>query len=143
MIWFHKDIKPEQLEPIMANTMAEFLELKIEEIGDDNLSMSIPVMPKTAQPYGFLHGGANCVLIETVGSIASAMVIDVSKQMCVGIEINASHLKSVKSGRVVATATPVRLGKTVHVWEVKIVNEKKELTCVGRLTVAVRNHRMP
>lgn len=141
MIWFHKDIKKEQLEPVMANTMAEFLELRIEEVGEDFLSMSMPVLPKTAQPYGFLHGGANCVLIETVGSIASALVIDVSRQMCVGIEINASHLKSVTKGRVVATARPLRLGKTTHIWEVRIVNEQNELTCAGRLTVAVRDHR--
>lgn len=137
MIWFHKDIKVEQLDAMLGNTMASFLELKFTEIGDDYLRMSMPVNSKTVQPYGYIHGGANCVLIETVGSIASALVIDISKEYCVGIEINANHLRSVTKGVVVGTASPLHLGRTTHVWEVKIHDEENRLSCAGRITVAI------
>lgn len=125
----------------MGNTMASFLDLKFTEIGDDYLRMSMPVNAKTIQPYGYIHGGANCVLIETVGSIASALVLDISKEYCVGIEINANHLRSVTKGRVVGTARPLHLGKSTHVWEVKIHDEDNRLTCAGRITVAILQHK--
>lgn len=137
MIWFHKDIKLEQLDALLGNTMASFLGLKFTEVGEDFLRMSMPVNEKTVQPYGYIHGGANCVLIETVGSIASALVIDISKEYCVGIEINANHLRSVTKGIVVGTAKPLHLGRTTHVWEVKIHDEENRLSCAGRITVAI------
>lgn len=137
MIWFHKDIKLEQLDALLGNTMASFLGLKFTEVGEDFLRMSMPVNEKTVQPYGYVHGGANCVLIETVGSIASAMVIDNNKEYCVGIEINANHLRSVTKGIVVGTAKPLHLGRTTHVWEVKIHDEENRLSCAGRITVAI------
>lgn len=143
MIWFQKDIDISRLDPILANTMASFLGLKWEEIGDDFLKMSMPVNEKTIQPYGYVHGGANCVLIETVGSIASALVIDQSKNYCVGIEINANHLRSVSEGRVTGVARPLHLGKTTHVWEVKIHDGKERLSCAGRLTVAILDIKKP
>lgn len=141
MIWFQKDISLDQLERLLKGTMAEFLELKFIEIGDHTLTMSMPVNNKTIQPYGFLHGGANCVLIETVGSIASALVIDTTRQFCVGIEINANHLKSVTKGAVKGVASPLHLGRSTHVWEVKIYNDQNELTSAGRITVAIRNQK--
>lgn len=137
MIWFQKDIQLTQLDQLMHNTMGAFLGLKFTEIGDDYLKMSMPVNDKTRQPYGYIHGGANCVLIETIGSIGSAMVIDTTKQYCVGIEINANHIRSVTEGIVIATASPLHLGRTTHVWEVKIHTEAGKLSCAGRLTVAV------
>lgn len=137
MIWFHKDIKLEQLDALLGNTMASFLGLKFTEVGEDFLRMSMPVNEKTVQPYGYIHGGANCVLIETVGSIASALVIDISKEYCVGIEINANHLRSVTKGEVIGTARPLHLGRTTHVWEVKIQDEENRLSCAGRITVAI------
>ena len=137
MIWFHKDIKLEQLDALLGNTMASFLGLKFTEVGEDFLRMSMPVNEKTVQPYGYVQGGANCVLIETVGSIASAMVIDNNKEYCVGIEINANHLRSVTKGIVVGTAKPLHLGRTTHVWEVKIHDEENRLSCAGRITVAI------
>ncbi len=137
MIWFHKDIRLEQLDGLLGNTMASFLGLKFTEIGPDFLRMSMPVNEKTVQPYGYIHGGANCVLIETVGSIASALIIDISKEYCVGIEINANHLRSVTKGQVVGTAKPLHLGRTTHVWEVKIHDEDQKLSCAGRITVAI------
>lgn len=141
MIWFKKNIDLSQLNGLLKNTMASFLDLEFTEVGDDFLSMSMPVTDKTRQPYGYIHGGANCVLIETIGSIASAMVIDIDKYYCVGIEINANHLRSVTSGTVTATAVPLHLGRTTHVWEVKIHTDAGKLSCAGRLTVAILDHK--
>ena len=117
--------------------MPEFLEFKWEEVGDDFLKLSMPVIDKTRQPYGFLHGGASCVLAETIGSVASALVIDREKFYCVGLEINANHLRSVSEGRVVAVSSPLHLGKSTHVWDIKIYDDKESLICVSRLTVAI------
>jgi 1,4-dihydroxy-2-naphthoyl-CoA hydrolase len=137
MIWFNKNITLDEIRDIRANTMAEFLEIKCEEIGNDFLKMSMPVTSKTRQPYGFLHGGASCALAETVGSVASALVIDTEKYYCVGLEINANHLRSVTEGIVTAVATSLHLGKSTHVWDIRIFDEKEKLFCVSRLTVAV------
>ncbi|MFS8082507.1 MAG: hotdog fold thioesterase [Ginsengibacter sp.] len=136
-IWFKKDVTINDLIKIKGNTMAEFLHLKWEEIGDDFIKMSMPVFPPTQQPYGFLHGGASCVLAETVGSVASAMVIDMDKFYCVGLEINANHIRSISDGKVIATALPLHLGKSTHVWDIKIKDERDKLICVSRLTVAI------
>ena len=136
-IWFQKINSVDELSKIGANTMAEFLGLKWVEIGDDFLKLSMPVNDKTRQPYGFLHGGASCVLAETVGSVASALVIDREKYYCVGLEINANHLRSVREGTVTAIAKPLHLGKTTHVWDIKMYDDKEKLFCVSRLTVAI------
>jgi 1,4-dihydroxy-2-naphthoyl-CoA hydrolase len=136
-IWFHKNITIDDLAAISSNTMAEFLGLKWVEIGENFLKMSMPVHPTTRQPYGFLHGGASCVLAETIGSVGSALVIDREKYYCVGLEINANHLRSVKDGTVVAIASPLHLGKTTHVWDIKIYDNQEKLFCVSRLTVAI------
>jgi len=136
-IWFHKNITIDDLAGISSNTMAEFLGLKWVEIGENFLKMSMPVHATTRQPYGFLHGGASCVLAETIGSIGSALVIDREKYYCVGLEINANHLRSVKDGIVTAVAHPLHLGKTTHVWDIKIYDDKEKLFCAGRLTVAI------
>ena len=136
-IWFHKKITIEDLSGIGANTMAEFLDLKWVEIGDDFLKLSMPVNNTTRQPFGFLHGGASCVLAETVGSVGSALVIDREKFYCVGLEINANHLRSVSEGIVTATAKPLHLGKSTHVWDIKLHDDKGKLFCVSRLTVAI------
>ncbi len=136
-IWFRKNITLHDLSDIRANTMAEFLELKFVEIGNDFLKMSMPVNSKTRQPYGFLHGGASCALAETVGSVSSSLVIDTAQFYCVGLEINANHLRSVTEGLVTAIAKPLHLGKSTHVWDIKISDEKEKLFCVSRLTVAI------
>lgn len=140
-IWFHKNITIKDLTAFSTNTMADFLGLKWVEIGDDFLKMSMPVNAKTQQPYGFLHGGASCVLAETIGSIGSAIVIDREKYYCVGLEINANHLRSVTEGVVTAIARPLHLGKTTHVWDIKIYDEKENLFCASRLTVAILSIR--
>jgi 1,4-dihydroxy-2-naphthoyl-CoA hydrolase len=97
----------------------------------------MPVNEKVKQPYGLLHGGISCVLAETVGSIASALVIDNEKFYCVGIEINANHVRSARDGKVIATCSALHLGKTTHVWDIKIHDENEKLVCVSRLTVAI------
>ncbi len=97
----------------------------------------MPVDERTKQPYGLLHGGASCALAETVGSVASAMVVDHSKFLCVGIEINANHVRSAKEGWVFGKATPLHIGSSTHVWDIRITNEDDQLVCVSRLTVAI------
>ena len=136
-IWFNKNITLDDLSGIRANTMADFLGLEWVEIGNDFLKMSMPVNDTTRQPYGFLHGGASCALAETVGSVASSLVIDTEKFYCVGLEINANHLRSVSQGIVTATAQPLHLGRSTHVWDIKIYDDKEKLFCVSRLTVAI------
>ena len=137
MIWFNKKLKMADVEHIMPNTMAAFLEMEWVAIGPDYLRLRMPVISKTKQPYGLLHGGASCVLAETIGSIGSALVIDQSAFICVGLEINANHLRPVTSGFVTATARPVHLGKSTHVWDIRIEDEDQKLVCISRLTVAI------
>ncbi|MDQ2720134.1 MAG: hotdog fold thioesterase [Bacteroidota bacterium] len=136
-IWFQKNIVIDDLHQLGENTMAEFLGLKWVGIGDDFLKLSMPVNDATRQPYGFLHGGASCVLAETIGSVGSALVIDREKYYCVGLEINANHIKSVSEGIVLAVAKPLHLGKSTHVWDIRIYDDNEKLFCVSRLTVAI------
>ena len=117
--------------------MSEYLGIEWLEVGDDFLKATMPVDHRTKQPYGLLHGGASCVLAETVGSMASAMVVDHSKFVCVGLEINANHVRSAREGRVTGVASPLHLGSNTHVWDIKIYDEVQKLVCISRLTVAV------
>ncbi|WP_315815998.1 hotdog fold thioesterase [Paraflavitalea speifideaquila] len=97
----------------------------------------MPVDHRTQQPYGLLHGGSSCVLAETLGSIASALVIDQEKFICVGLEINANHIRGVREGFVIGTTTPIHIGASTHVWDIRIQDERNKLICISRLTVAV------
>jgi 1,4-dihydroxy-2-naphthoyl-CoA hydrolase len=136
-IWFNKEISLAQLKPLQQGTMGEHLAMEWVEIGDDFLKMKMPVDHRTKQPYGLLHGGASCALAETVGSIASALVIDTEKNICVGLEINANHIRSATGGFVTATCSPLHIGKSTHVWDIKITDDWDKLICVSRLTVAI------
>jgi 1,4-dihydroxy-2-naphthoyl-CoA hydrolase len=136
-IWFHKDLSVEKLQPLAKGTMAEYLGIEWTETGNNFLKARMPVDHRTKQPYGLLHGGASCVLAETIGSVASAMVIDHAKFFCVGLEINANHIRSAKEGFVTGIVTPLHLGNSTHVWDIKIFDEKEKLVCVSRLTVAI------
>ena len=136
-IWYNDSIELSKLHSFTRDTMADYLGMEWTEIGDDFLEISMPVNEKTKQPYGILHGGASCVLAETLGSIASAMVIDSDKFYCVGLEINANHIKSVTEGMVTGKCTPLHLGKHTHVWDIKIYDNNRKLICVSRLTVAI------
>lgn len=137
MIWFDKTLTIEKLAPLGKNTMAEFLDIKWTELGPDFIKGSMPVDHRTIQPYGLLHGGASCVLAETLGSVGAAMVIDQGLYYCVGIEINANHIRGIKKGHVFGKASPLHLGSSTHVWDIKITNEEDKLICVSRLTVAI------
>ncbi len=123
------------------DTMGEWLGMKWTELGPDFLKITMPVDARTKQPYGLLHGGASCALAETAGSVASHFVIDSSKNICVGIEINANHLKSAREGSVTATVSPLQLGSSIHVWDIKIHDDNNKLICVSRLTVAILKKR--
>lgn len=136
-IWKNKDIELSSLNNLSKQTLAHFLEMEFIEIGDDFLKMQMPVTEKTHQPYGLLHGGASAALAETVGSVASSLCIDKDEQICVGMEINCNHIRSVRKGLVFATAKPLHIGATTHVWDIKITNERDSLVCVSRLTVAI------
>jgi 1,4-dihydroxy-2-naphthoyl-CoA hydrolase len=137
MIWFTDNISLEDLSALAKNTMAEFIGIEFTEITKNSLKARMPVDHRTNQPYGLLHGGASCVLAETVGSIASALVVDRSSFICVGLEINANHIRSARNGFVTGIASPLHLGKSTHVWDIKIYNEENNLVCVSRLTVAI------
>lgn len=117
--------------------MTDFLEIKFTKIGNDFLEATLPVTHKTKQPLGLLHGGANVVLAETLGSVASTLTLDRAKQYCVGLEINANHLKSVREGFVRGITKPIHLGKKTQVWEIKIYSESGDLSCISRLTLAI------
>ncbi len=136
-IWLDKNISVESLRPFGKGTMSEHLGIEWLDLGDDFLKAKMPVDHRTNQPYGLLHGGASCVLAETLGSVASYLVIDSSQFYCVGIEINANHIRSVKNGFVYGVCSPLHLGSSTHVWDIRIANEEGKLVCISRLTVAV------
>ncbi len=139
-IWFNKAIDLAGLKAIKLMGLSASLEMEWVEIGPDFLKMKMPVTEHNIQPYGLLHGGACCALAETIGSVGSFLVIDHTRFFCVGMEINANHIHPVRNGYVTATATPLHLGKSTHVWDIKMVNDEGKLICVSRHTVAIVNH---
>jgi 1,4-dihydroxy-2-naphthoyl-CoA hydrolase len=141
MIWFNDQLSLEDLATLGKGTMGEYIGIEFTEVGETYIKATMPVDHRTIQPYGLLHGGASCVLAETLGSIASALVIDQRKFICVGLEINANHIRSARSGLVTARATPLHLGKTTHVWDIRITDAQDQLVCVSRLTVAILEKR--
>jgi len=136
-IWFNKNLKMSDLGAIEPGTMAEFLGMEWTELGDDYVKIKMPVDQRTKQPYGLLHGGASCALAETIGSVASQLVLDPNKFICVGLEINANHIRSARSGYVHGIAKPLHLGGTTHVWDIKIYDDTEKLICISRLTLAI------
>ena len=140
-IWLNKDLTLAELGNFMPSTMAAHLGMEWVELGPDYLKLRMPVDHRTHQPYGILHGGASCALAETVGSVASHLMIDNENFICVGLEINANHLRSVKEGFITATAAPLHVGSTTHVWDIKIHDDAHKLICISRLTVAILKKR--
>ncbi len=136
-IWFYENIKLEDFLHLGKNTLGEQLGMEFTEIGDDYIKGTMPVDHRTKQPYGLLHGGASVALAETLGSIGSALVVDQSKYNCVGLEINANHLRSVRDGFVTGIARPIHIGAATHVWDIRITDQRDKLVCISRLTVAV------
>jgi len=137
MIWFNKSLTPAHFASMGKGNMGEHIGLEFTEIGPDYIKATMPVDHRTKQPYGLLHGGASVALAETLGSVGAAMVVDHTEYICVGQEINANHLRSVRSGIVTGTAKPIHIGSSSQVWEIKIHDERDHLICISRLTVAV------
>jgi 1,4-dihydroxy-2-naphthoyl-CoA hydrolase len=117
--------------------MGTFLGIEFTRVGDDEIEARMPVNERTRQPYGILHGGASVVLAESIGSVASHFVIDHTNFRAVGQEINANHLRPVSGGFVTAICRPIHLGRSSHVWDIRIFDDKGRPACVSRLTVAV------
>jgi 1,4-dihydroxy-2-naphthoyl-CoA hydrolase len=134
---FKENTTVEALNQWSRNTLSELLGITFTQIGEDFLEARMPVDHRTHQPLGLLHGGASVVLAETLGSVAATMCVDKNKQFCVGLDINANHLKGVRNGFVTGVTRPVHIGKKTQVWEIKISNELNELICVSRITMAV------
>ncbi len=134
-IW-KKDLDLEELTQFAQNSIVGHLGIVYTKRGTDFLSATMPVDQRTIQPLGILHGGASVVLAETLGSTASYMTVE-DPTYTVGLEVNANHIKSVTKGIVTGTATPIHLGNTTQVWDINIKNEKGQLTCISRLTMAV------
>lgn len=138
MIWKVQPT-PELMKMFPNKSMGDHLGLEFVEFGEDHITARMPVDHRTMQPFGLLHGGASCVLAETVGSVASNFCIDINKQYAVGLEINANHLRAAKSGYVYGTARPIHIGRSTHVWDIRIEDEDKKLVCISRLTMAVKD----
>ncbi len=135
-IWYTRpDV--ETLNRIHLNTACAQLGIEITEVGDDFLRGTLPVDHRTIQPMGLLHGGVSVVLAETLGSAASAFCIDQQQFSCVGLDINANHVRGVKSGLVTGTARPFHLGRKSHVWHIEIEDESGRSVCVARLTTMI------
>jgi 1,4-dihydroxy-2-naphthoyl-CoA hydrolase len=131
------DITIDQLNFLSKNTLAEVLGMEFTEVGDQYICGRMPVDQRTHQPMGLLHGGASVALAETLGSVGASLQIDPARQACVGVEINANHVKSVRQGFVYGRATAIHIGRKTQVWEIRITTEGGDLVCISRLTVAV------
>ena len=135
---FNTSISLDTLNLWGHGNMIEVLGIEFIDVQPDFIKAKMPVDSRTKQPYGLLHGGASVVLAETLGSIAASLAVaDPTSQRGVGVEINANHMKSVKEGFVIGTCTALKIGKTLHVYDIKIHDESGNLVCVSRLTVAI------
>ncbi|MCJ7557004.1 MAG: hotdog fold thioesterase [Gammaproteobacteria bacterium] len=136
-IWF----KNRTLEEIKRNSsrkdLTHSLGIEFTELGPDFLSGSMPVDERTRQPYGLLHGGASVALAETLGSLACYLTLNPDSHYNVGLEINANHVRGVREGLVTGTARPLHMGRTTHVWEIRVLDEQDKLVCISRLTLAI------
>lgn len=138
---FNSQLTLDLLNKMGINTMVSLLGIEFTAIGEDWLEAKMPVDARTHQPIGLLHGGASVALAETLGSVAATCCVDLKNQYCVGLDINANHIKSVKNGFVYGKTKPLHIGKKTHVWEIRITNEEKELVCISRITMAVIDKR--
>ncbi len=138
-IW-KKALSLEEIAEVRKNTLVEWIGIEFLEVGDDYLKARMPVDNRTKQPLGIMHGGASCVLAETIGSIAANYCVDAEK-VCVGLDIYTSHIKMAKKGFVTGTAKPIHLGKTTQIWEIPIVDENDKLVSLTRLTLAVLDRK--
>lgn len=127
----------DELNAAQRNTIGELLDIRFEAFDDESITASMAVDARTHQPYGLLHGGASVVLAESLGSTASYLCIDTQQFYCVGLEVNANHLRGLRSGRVTAVARAVHLGRTTHVWDIRLRGDDGKTSCISRLTMAI------
>ncbi len=142
-IWHKKDISVHDLSSFFEDRMLKHLCINIEVINNDSLVLSMPVTDSITQPFGLLHGGASCVLAESAGSIASNIVVDSNKYYALGLEINATHLNPAKPGdHLIAMCKPVKLGKTIHSWDIEVLDKKTEsIISKTRLTTIIKKKK--
>lgn len=136
MIWF-KDYNLNDISFLSKNNMLEHLGIEITELGADFIKGKMPVDHRTVQPMNILHGGASVALAESLGSIGAFLTVDHTLFNCVGMEINANHLRPVSKGYVYGTAKPIHIGSKSQVWSIEIVNDRDKLVCISRITMAV------
>jgi 1,4-dihydroxy-2-naphthoyl-CoA hydrolase len=136
-IWKRAELDPVEINRREAKSLVQHLGITVVEIGADFVTSSMPVDERTLQPHGRLHGGASVALAESVGSLAANLTLDPLKEIAVGLEINANHVRPVKSGIVYGTARPEAIGRTTQIWSIRIVDEQQRLVCISRLTMAV------
>lgn len=128
----------EYLNTLGKNSLGDHIGIEFTEIGDNYIIAKMPVDQRTIQPFGILHGGASVVLAETLGSVASTLCLpDLKKQTAVGLEVNANHLRAVRSGFVYGKATPIRVGRSIHVWNIEITDEQGKISAISRLTTMI------
>jgi len=135
-IWF-KEVTIEEINEKGDNTMVSNCGIKISKVTDNTIEGTMPVDDRTKQPFGILHGGANCVLAETLGSFAANYVCNPESEHAVGLSITTSHIKASRNGIVTGIAAPIHLGRTTHVWEIKTYNEQNQITSDTKLTMAI------
>jgi 1,4-dihydroxy-2-naphthoyl-CoA hydrolase len=136
-IWHNPELSIDKVNFRGKDTLVSHIDIQVTELRPDALVGTMPVDERTVQPLGLLHGGASCVLAESLGSIASNLVVNPETHYAVGLSINASHLRSARSGLVTGIATPIHLGRQTHVWEIKITDDQGKLVCLSRLTMMV------
>ena len=135
-IWQQR-LTVDELNQYQQQTLVSHLGIRYTEIGDDYLQAIMPVDARTMQPAGILHGGASLALAETLGSTAANLVVDRKQKLCVGLEINANHVRAMRKGMVIGRAQPLHIGSSTQVWEIRISNDEKQLVCISRITMAV------
>lgn len=136
-LWRKEELDLDRLNSMADGTLAAVLGMEFTDIGDNYLIAKMPVDHRTRQPFGILHGGASAALAETVGSMAGWLCINPDLKACVGLELNCNHIKSKTEGWIYAKAVPVHLGGSTQVWDIRITDERAQLICISRLTMAV------
>ncbi|MCP4457895.1 MAG: hotdog fold thioesterase [Cytophagales bacterium] len=138
---FPEHVQLEVLNELSKGCMVEHLGIEFTEIGEDYIEAKMPVDNRTTQALGMLHGGASVTLAETMGSVAATLLLDLSKQHAVGLEINANHLGGIKEGYVIGRVTPIHVGRSTHVWGIDIRNEEGQKIAISRITMAILNNQ--
>ncbi|MBC7712468.1 MAG: hotdog fold thioesterase [Rhizobacter sp.] len=140
-IWFHENLDLKEMRKYSENTLVSHIGIELTRLTDDTLEGTMPVDERTFQPARLLHGGASCVLAETLGSIAANLCIDTSEKMAVGQHIEATHVRSATKGHVRGVAKPIYLGRTSQTWRIEIYNDDNKLICDSKIVMAIVNKR--